>query len=89
MHLSKFGDFKEGQTVNHDDVIGYTGVSGKNGTNFETQNPHLHFEVNNVGSVGGLNQKCNPMVYFKVKTETEMSIADKKLQLEYKNKIWK
>ncbi|WP_157450570.1 peptidoglycan DD-metalloendopeptidase family protein, partial [Chryseobacterium sp. CCH4-E10] len=89
MHLSKFGKFQEGQSVNHDDIIGYTGVSGNNGNNFETKNPHLHFEVNNVGSAAGLNGKCNPLVYFKFKTEPEMSVEDKKLQLEYKNKVWK
>lgn len=89
MHLSKFGKFREGHSVNHDDVIGYTGVSGKNGNNFETRNPHLHFEINNVGSAAGINGKCNPMVYFKFKTESEMSTEDKKLQLEYKNTVWK
>lgn len=89
MHLSSFGTFEVGTTVEHNDVIGYTGISGRNGNNFETRNPHLHFEVNNVGSAGGLNGKCNPMVYFKFKTETEMTAADKSKQEEIKNKVWK
>ncbi|KPH13752.1 peptidoglycan DD-metalloendopeptidase family protein [Chryseobacterium sp. ERMR1:04] len=89
MHLSKFGQFKEGESVKYNDVIGYTGISGKNGVNFEAKNPHLHFEVNNVGSKAGIQGKCNPMVYFKFKTEFEMSAVDKKLQLDIKNKIWK
>lgn len=89
MHLSRFGKFEEGQTVKHNDIIGYTGISGKNGNNFTTRNPHLHFEVNNVGSNSGINGKCNPMVYFKFKTEPEMSAVDKKNQLDIKNKEWK
>lgn len=89
MHLSKFGDFKDGDPVNHDSIIGYTGISGNNGKNFETRNPHLHFEVNNVGSAAGIASKCNPQVYFKFKTEADMTAADKELQLKYKNKLWK
>ncbi|OJV55514.1 MAG: hypothetical protein BGO31_19325 [Bacteroidetes bacterium 43-16] len=89
MHLSQFGEFEAGKPVKHNDVIGYTGVSGRSGNNFETRNPHLHFEVNNVGSAGGLQGKCNPMVYFNFKTENEMTAADKQLQLEYKNQVWK
>lgn len=90
MHLSKFGEYKEGDIVKYNDVIGYTGVSGKNGVNFSTYNPHLHFEINNVGSQSGINGKCNPMVYFNFKTENEMTENDKKIQLEIKNKgnIW-
>ncbi|WP_313092085.1 hypothetical protein [Chryseobacterium flavum] len=89
MHLSKFGKFKKGQTVKYNDIIGYTGISGKNGKNFTTRNPHLHFEVNNVSSNAGIDGKCNPMVYFKFKTEFEMTAADKQLQLNIKNKEWK
>lgn len=89
MHLSKFGSFREGDDVEHDSVIGYTGISGKNGNNFQTRNPHLHFEINNVGSAAGIASKCNPQVYFKFKTEQDMTAADKELQLEFKNKVWK
>ncbi|MEG0926201.1 hypothetical protein [Chryseobacterium sp.] len=89
MHLSKFGKFNQGESVKYDDIIGYTGVSGNGGKNFTTRNPHLHFEVNNVGSNGGINGKSNPMVYFKFKTEIEMSATDKKFQLDIKNKEWK
>ncbi|MET3730478.1 PAAR-like protein [Moheibacter stercoris] len=90
MHLSKIGEYKDGDIVKYNDVIGYTGVSGKNGVNFSTYNPHLHFEINNVGSQSGINGKCNPMVYFNFKTENEMTENDKKIQLEIKNKgnIW-
>ncbi|MFC3160735.1 Predicted chitinase [Chryseobacterium arachidis] len=82
-HLSKNNFFKEGDIVEHDSVIGLTGVSGWKGKHFTTRNPHLHFEVSNVGSASGLNGKCNPSVYFKFKTEDELS----KAEIEYQNKI--
>lgn len=88
MHLSKFGKFKTGDIVEYNDIIGYTGISGKNGKNFTTRNPHLHFEINNVGSAGGLDGKCNPMLYFKFKTENELSETEKNNQLTAKNKEW-
>ena len=88
MHLSKFGKFKTGDIVEYNDIIGYTGISGKNGKNFTTRNPHLHFEINNVGSSGGLDGKCNPMLYFKFKTENELSETEKNNQLTAKNKEW-
>ncbi|REC47173.1 hypothetical protein DRF62_20100, partial [Chryseobacterium piscium] len=82
-HLSKNNYFKEGDEVKYNDVIGLTGVSGWNGNNFTTRNPHLHFEVSNVGSAPGLNGKCNPSVYFKFKTEEELS----KPEIDYQNKL--
>ncbi|WP_411811287.1 hypothetical protein ACLB9Y_14995 [Chryseobacterium scophthalmum] len=82
-HLSKNNFFKEGDEVKYDDVIGLTGVSGWNGNNFTTRNPHLHFEISNVGSAPGLNGKCNPSVYFKFKTEEELS----KSEIDYQNKL--
>ena len=88
MHLSKFGKFKTGDIVEYSDIIGYSGISGKNGKNFTTRNPHLHFEINNVGSIGGLDGKCNPMLYFKFKTENELSETEKNNQLTAKNKEW-
>jgi len=82
-HLSRNNYFKEGDEVKYNDVIGLTGVSGWNGNNFTTKNPHLHFEVSNVGSAPGLNGKCNPSVYFKFKTEEELS----KPEIDYQNKL--
>ena len=87
-HLQKNDYFKEGNVVKSDDVISLTGVSGKNANNFTTRNPHLHFEVNNVGSVGGINKKCNPSVYFDFKSENDLTEAEKKYQLKLKNKEW-
>jgi muramidase (phage lysozyme) len=88
-HLSKNDFFKEGDEVKHNDVVGLTGVSGNNGVHFTTRNPHLHFEVSNVGSVAGLKDKCNPSVYFKFKTEDEMSQEEKDYQFKTKEKEWK
>jgi muramidase (phage lysozyme) len=87
-HLSKNDYFKEGDTVEYDSIIGLTGISGNNGNNFTTRNPHLHFEVTNIGSAIGLNQKCNACVYFNFKTEDEMTEADKDYQLKTKEKEW-
>ena len=74
MHLSKFGKFEEGVPAIRID-----------GNNYETRNPHLHFETNNVG----LNGKCSSILYFKSKIESELSAENKKFQLVYKNKVWK
>ncbi|MFK8267004.1 M23 family metallopeptidase [Capnocytophaga cynodegmi] len=82
-HLSKNDFFKVGDIVEPNDVIGLTGVSGKGGVDFETCNPHLHFEVNNVGSVPGLEEKCNPCVYFRFKTEDDLT----KEEIEYQEKL--
>jgi len=87
-HLQKNDYFKKGDIVKHDDIIGLTGVSGKKGVNFTTRNPHLHFEVNNVGSVGGTEKKCNPSVYFNFKAENDLTEVEKKYQLKLKNKEW-
>ncbi|HEX8576825.1 MAG TPA: hypothetical protein VF677_11080, partial [Flavobacterium sp.] len=87
-HLSKNDFFKEGDEVKHDDIVGLTGVSGYSGANFTTRNPHLHFEVSNVGSVSGLDNKCNPAVYFQFKTEDEMTEDEKDYQLKIKEKEW-
>ena len=89
MHLSKFGKFKEGDIVEHDDIIGYTGVSGNSGKNFTTRNPHLHFEISNVGSKGGLKGKCNASVYFKFKSENDLSKEEREYQKSIKDKEWK
>ena len=87
-HLSKNNFFKEGDIVEYNDVIGLTGVSGWNGKNFTTRNPHLHFEVSNVGSAPGLNGKCNPSVYFHFKTEDELSRSEIDYQNKLKEKEW-
>lgn len=88
-HLSKNDFFKEGDIVEPNDVIGLTGISGWKGKNFKTRNPHLHFEVSNIGSVSGLNGKCNPALYFHFKTETELSIDEINFQNKLKEKEWK
>ena len=88
-HLSKNNFFKVGDIVNYNDVIGLTGISGWNGKNFTTRNPHLHFEVSNVGSAAGLKGKCNPSVYFKFKTEDDLSKKEIEYQNKLKNKEWK
>lgn len=88
-HLSKNDFFKKGQEVKHDDVIGLTGVSGWNGKHFETHNPHLHFEVSNVGSAAGFNGKCNPSVYFNFKTEDELSTLETAYQDKINETVWK
>ena len=41
-----------------------------------------------MGSSGGLDGKCNPMLYFKFKTENELSETEKNNQLTAKNKEW-
>lgn len=87
-HLSKNDFYKEGDIVEHDTVIGLTGVSGWNGKHFTTRNPHLHFEVSNVGSAPGLNGKCNPSVYFKFKTEDELIRSEIDYQNKLKEKEW-
>lgn len=88
-HLSKNDFFKEGDPVEYDDVIGLTGISGWGGKNFTTRNPHLHFEVSNVGSAPGLNGKCNPAMYFHFKTENELSKNEIDFQNKLKEKEWK
>ncbi len=88
-HLSKNDFFKEGEIVEHNAVIGLTGISGENGVNFSTRNPHLHFEVNNVGSSPGLEGKCNPSVYFKFKTADQLSKSEIDFQNKLKEKEWK
>ncbi|WP_250255094.1 hypothetical protein [Chryseobacterium sp. Marseille-Q3244] len=88
-HLSKNNFFKEGDEVKYNDVIGLTGISGGGGKNFTTRNPHLHFEVSNVGSASGLNGKCNPSIYFKFKTEDELSKTEMDFQNKLKEKEWK
>lgn len=88
-HLSKNNFYKEGDEVKYNDVIGLTGISGNNGSNFTTRNPHLHFEVSNVGSAAGLKGKCNPSVYFKFKTEDELSQKEIDFQNKLKEKEWK
>ncbi len=87
-HLSKNDFFREGDEVKYDDVIGLTGVSGHNGNHFTTRNPHLHFEVSNVGSAAGLNGKCNPSVYFNFKTEDELSQKEIEFQNNLKEIEW-
>lgn len=52
-------------------------------------NPHLHFEVSNVGSAAGIKGKCNPSVYFKFKTEDELSKTEIEYQNKLKEKEWK
>ncbi|PAM92488.1 hypothetical protein B4N84_22535 [Flavobacterium sp. IR1] len=88
-HLSKNNFFNVGDEVEYDDIIGLTGISGWNGINFSTRNPHLHFEVSNVGSAPGLEGKCNPSVYFKFKTEDELSQNEINFQNRLKEKEWK
>lgn len=88
-HLSKNDFFKEGDPVEYNDVIGLTGISGWGGKNFTTRNPHLHFEVSNVGSAPGLNGKCNPAMYFHFKTENELSKNEIDFQNKLKEKEWK
>lgn len=88
-HLSKNNFFKAGQVVQYNDVIGLTGVSGDYGVNFETHNPHLHFEIGNVGSVGGMYGKCNPSVYFHFKTEDELSPSEIAYQNKINETVWK
>ncbi|SNR31352.1 hypothetical protein [Flavobacterium sp. ov086] len=88
-HLSKNDFFNEGDEVSYNDIIGLTGISGRNGNNFITRNPHLHFEVSNVGSAAGLNGKCNPSVYFKFKTEDELSQTEIDFQNNLKDREWR
>jgi len=88
-HLQKNDYFKEGDVVKHDDIIGLTGVSGGNGVNFTTRNPHLHFEITNDYTLAGINKRCNPSVYFDFKSENDLTEAEKKYQLKLKNKEWK
>ncbi|SIS64931.1 Peptidase family M23 [Chryseobacterium ureilyticum] len=88
-HLSKNDFFKEGDEVEYNDVIGLTGISGWKGKNFTTRNPHLHFEISNIGSAKGLDGKCNPSVYFKFKTEDELSQSEINFQNKLKDKEWK
>ena len=50
-HMSKFGEYKDGQQVNTGDVIGYVGTTGNSTGN------HLHFEIFKNG------QKLEPKNY--------------------------
>jgi len=63
----------------HDDKAGQqiakSGNSGKNGANFSTKNPHLHFEISNNISNGGIVNKAN--VTFKDVAEDRLKILKK------------
>lgn len=85
MHLSEFL-VKENQEVKCGDLIGKSGHSGKRGVNFSTKNPHLHLEVSNNISVGGIEKKCNPILFFNIKYGDELSETDKDKQKAAKEK---
>lgn len=85
MHLSEFL-VKENQEVKCGDVIAKSGHSGANGVNFSTKNPHLHLEVSNNVSVGGIEKKCNPILFFNIKYGDELSETDKDKQKAAKEK---
>lgn len=85
MHLSEFL-VKEGQKVKCGDPIGKSGISGKNGANFSTKNPHLHLEVSNNISVAGINGKCNPILFFDIKHENELTDDDINIQITAQKK---
>lgn len=85
MHLSE-SFVEDKQEVKCGDIIGKSGTSGKNGVNFSTKNPHLHLEVSNNVSNGGINQKCNPILFFNIKHEDELSDEDKNKQIKAKEK---
>jgi murein DD-endopeptidase MepM/ murein hydrolase activator NlpD len=84
-HLDEFL-VELGQEVKCGDTIALSGISGRNGVNFSTKNPHLHFEITNAGPVAGLNGKCNPAMFFDIKNESEMTQSEKQKQLDAKNK---
>ncbi|MDG5817099.1 M23 family metallopeptidase, partial [Chitinispirillales bacterium ANBcel5] len=86
MHLSKNDYFKVGDNVGPNDVVGLTGITGVvNGT----RNPHLHFEITNAGFIRGLERKCNPCIFFNIKTEQNMTEKDKVHQKQIKDMLWK
>lgn len=59
-HLSGFNVIK-GDFVKSGDVIGF---SGETGNAKGTKGPHVHFEVRSKLSSGGINNRCNPALYF-------------------------
>ena len=59
-HLSSFNIIK-GDFVKCGDVIGF---SGETGNAKGTKGPHVHFEVRSKLSSGGINNRCNPALYF-------------------------
>lgn len=88
MHLSKNDFFKVGDIVKPNDVIGLTGITGKNGVNFKTRNPHLHFEITNDWTVSGIELRCNPAVFFDFLSENELTANEIEFQNKLKEKLW-
>ena len=85
MHLQEFL-VKAGQTVKAGQVIAKSGHSGGKGVNFSTKNPHLHLEISNNISNGGINNKANPLQFFDIKQADELSADEKQIQTTAKNK---
>ncbi|KMQ49579.1 peptidase, M23 family [Chitinispirillum alkaliphilum] len=88
MHLSKNDFFKQGEEVGPNDIIGLTGISGRGGANISTRNPHLHLEITNDINTFGFDKRCNPCIYFPIKTEHDLTPEDKSFQNLIKETLW-
>lgn len=83
-HLSQ-SDVKIGDKVKAGQVIGKTGVTGNAN---KTKAPHLHFEVAFDLKGKGLENRVNPIMYFDIKTEKEMTAKEKNEQKQATNIEW-
>lgn len=83
-HMSKVF-VKLGDTVKAGQVIGKTGVTGNAN---KARDPHLHFEVAFEMRGKGLMNRVCPLMYFKIKTEDEMTKQDIQVQREASKVEW-